>query len=388
MSRMRVLQVVPSLTTGGAQRVAMDLAEHLDHQQFEVELVSLSPATGEIFESDVKKMGVNAHYLMKRTGLDVKIFGEVYRTVSKFKPQVIHNHLHALYTLLPSSLICGTPVRIHTIHSIANQEAQGLHRLIQKIAFLKLGVVPVSISQTVWETVREVYGKIDSPIIHNGIDLEKYLLPECERITWWEQFGILENAFVFINVASFGPLKNQRLLVLAFKDVLRYFPSSVLLLVGDGELRQEISSLVNQMGISKQVIFTGIRSDVAQILNASDCFVLPSDWEGLPISVLEAMASGKPVIATDVGGLPELISPENGLLVPAGNCQQLTSAMIELCRAPDLAARMGARGRQIVEKRFHVREMARQYGELYLRILNDHPRLPSKMKTIASQPEA
>jgi glycosyltransferase involved in cell wall biosynthesis len=370
MDRVRVLQIVPQLITGGGQRVVMDLVENLDRQQFDVEMVSLSAYSGQIFEVYLRNQGVKVQYLHKRLGLDAHIFFEVNRVVRGFKPQVIHNHLHALYTLLPASLINRIPVRIHTIHSLAGQEAKGFHRLINRMAFNNLGVVPVSISRTVLKSVQDIYGEVDSPVIYNGIDSGKYSLTSNQSNKLREQLGISDDAFVFVNVARFSFLKNQRLIVNAFRDVLYYFPSAYLVMVGDGELRPVIANLAEELGISRRILFLGIRNDVAQILCASNCFVLTSNWEGLPISVLEAMAASKPVIATNVGGVPELISPfENGLLVETGNCDQLKSAMIELCRNPDRAKRMGERGKLIVNERFNVHEMAKQYGELYIKIL-------------------
>jgi glycosyltransferase involved in cell wall biosynthesis len=365
--RIRVLQILPQLVTGGGQRIAMDLAEYLDRQRFDVEVVSLSPYSGKIFEIYMNDLGSNVHYLSKRLGFDPHIFIEVQQLFTEFKPQVVHNHLHTLYAILPSSLLNRIPVRIHTIHSLANQEAKGLHRFVSRIAFNQLGYVPVSISQAVFKSVREVYGKVNSPVIYNGIDVGKYTPSKAQSKEWRNQFGIPKDSFVYVNVAHFSLLKNQRLLVLAFVVVLQKFPSSFLILVGDGELRQEISVLVEELGISNKVLFTGVRSDVANILYASDCFVLSSDWEGLPVSILEAMAASKPIIATNVGGVPELVShSENGFLAPAGDYHGLGSAMVQLRAEPSLARRMGERSRQIAEERFDVRKMAKEYGELYI----------------------
>jgi glycosyltransferase involved in cell wall biosynthesis len=351
----------------------MDLAEYLDPDRFDVEMVSLSPYSGEIFEDYLRDAGVNVHYLSKKLGFDPHIFFEVHRVICGFKPQVVHNHLHALYTLLPSSLVNKIPVRIHTIHNLAVNESHGIHRIVNHMAFHIMGVLPVSISQTIQRSVHDIYGEIDSPVIYNGVDLEKYSPLNFQPSKLREQFGIPSDAFVFLNVASFSPQKNQRLLIFAFKDVLLHFQSVFLLLVGDGELKQEMENLVTELGISNKVLFTGKRSDVAQILSACDCFVLSSDWEGLPICILEAMAARKPIIATDAGGVPELISDsENGLLVPAGNRRLFGSAMIRLYQDPFMAMRMGGRSRQIVEERFNVREMAQQYGDLYLKLLREY----------------
>jgi glycosyltransferase involved in cell wall biosynthesis len=372
MGRVRVLQIVPKLITGGGQRVAMDLVKHLDCEQFEVEVVSLYPFSNEVFESYAKDSGIIVHYLTKRPGLDPTIFLEINKIFQKFCPQVVHNHLYSLYAMLPSSYINRIPVRIQTIHTVANEESKGLYRLVSTMAFHNLGVLPVSISQSVQTSVHQVYGKISSPVIYNGIDTQLYAYSEHQRHKWREKYGIPENAFVFVNVASFSSVKNQQLLVRAFGEALKFFPSSFLVLVGDGETHQEISGLVKELDILNKVFLTGKTLDVAQILSASDCFVLSSLWEGLPISVLEAMAEGKPIISTNVGAIPELITNrENGLLVPVGDGSRFAAAMIEMCKNPLSAAEMGKRGRQTIEQRFDVRNMAEQYGDLYLRVLGE-----------------
>jgi glycosyltransferase involved in cell wall biosynthesis len=372
MSRLRVLQIVPTLVTAGGQRVAMYLAQHLDKGQFEVEMVSLCPYSGNQFELEAIEHGIKVHYLTKHLGFDADIFWEVQRLFQQFRPQIVHNHLHALYTLLPAMVFQRVPVRVHTIHSVADKEARGAHRFIQQVAFHNLGVIPVSISDVVEKTVHEIYGDITTPVIYNGVDVVNAQFPHSHSQEWRREQQIPANAFVFAHVASFGLIKNQRMLVNSFSRVSMESPNAYLLMVGDGEQRDEISALVADLGISDRVKFTGIRSDVAQILNASDCFVLSSDWEGLPLSILEAMSAGLPVISTRVGGIPELISHgQNGLLVPPGDAQQLADAMLYACQHSEAAARMGQTSRAVALERFDVREMARQYGALYLKILAD-----------------
>ncbi len=147
-----------------------------------------------------------------------------------------------------------------------------------------------------------------------------------------------------------------------------------MLLVGDGELRTKTEELVGRFGLTERVRFLGERTDIVDILNASDFFVLSSDYEGLPISVLEAMAIGKPIIATAVGGVPELITHDvNGILVSPGNRHGLATAMVALAEAPDRAREMGERGRQIVENKFDIKQMARQYSILYMKELESRP---------------
>ena len=365
--RIRVLEIVPKLISAGGQRVVLDLAQNLDSRKFQVEIVSLYPFSEEPFELCAREAGIQVHYLNKKAGFDPHVLFDMKNVFNTRKPDVVHNHLYGLYTILPSSLIYKTPVLVHTVHTLAEQEAPMIHRMIQKFAFQRLNVLPVSISRTVQQAFWELYGNIDSPLIYNGVDVRKFVLRPSARLEWRKKIKLPDKKFVFVNIASFTSPKNHHLLLEAFSIVLQNCPDSVLLLIGDGPLRQEMESYAAMLGIFETVVFAGLRSDIPDVLNASDCFVLSSDWEGLPISILEAMAAYKPVIATDVGGVSEVVShSENGLLVQAGDVRKLSSALISLYQDVDRAKIMGQRGRETVEKRFDVREMASQYDEWYI----------------------
>jgi len=211
------------------------------------------------------------------------------------------------------------------------------------------------------------------PVIFSGVDVKSFAPSPEQRVEWRTQNLINPDAPVFVHVGRFAPPKNHALLIRSFTDVVRHYPDTILLLAGEGELLPAVKELVNRQGLQEKVRFLGPRQDVADLLNASDVFVLPSDWEGVPVSALEAMATGKPIIATAVGGVPEIIeSGCNGFLVPAGNSEMLTQAMLTLCNNQTLIRRMGERSRQIAVERFDVRKMAQQYGDLYMRLLERH----------------
>lgn len=368
----RVLQVIPKLGTGGAERIVLDLAKNLDKKIFEVAILSLYPYSGEPFEKEAAVSGIRTFYLNKKKGLDANIFFQIMRLFQSYRPMVVHNHLYLLYTLLPAFIAYHTAARIHTIHSLGSKESSCMRRSLHKFAFCNMRVVPVSISQIVLSSVSNLYGSIDSPVIYNGIDTIKYSISKDQREKWRANNGISEKTITFVHVARFSPVKNHLVLIEAFSHVVHHNPETVLLLAGDGELQKEIRKVVNAKGLQNNVRFLGVRTDVVNILNASDCFLLSSDWEGLPVSILEAMAVGKPVIATAVGGVPELITNyKNGVLVSPGNSQELATAIIGFCNNLGGAKKMGEISRQIAAQRFDVREMAFHYSELYLRLLKN-----------------
>ncbi len=372
--RIRVLQIIPKLGTGGAERIVLDIAKNLDPRLFEVAIASLYPYSGEPFEKEAAAAGLRVFYLTKKRGVDINIFVHVLNLFNKFRPMVVHNHLYLLYTLLPACKLFRVPVRIHTIHNMADKEVHGIRRFLHACSFRYYGFVPVSISQIVLNSVQSVYHTNNSPVIYNGIDTKLFVPSRERRQIWRSENHISAATPIFVTVARFSRPKNHSLLIEAFYEVAKANPSAILLLVGDGELRTKTEELVGRFGLTERVRFLGERTDIVDILNASDFFVLSSDYEGLPISVLEAMAIGKPIIATAVGGVPELITHDvNGILVSPGNRHGLATAMVALAEAPDRAREMGERGRQIVENKFDIKQMARQYSILYMKELESRP---------------
>jgi glycosyltransferase involved in cell wall biosynthesis len=374
IDRIRVLLTVPQLATGGSERAAFSLLKHLDRQIFDVALLSLYPYSGLPYEREAAKSGLKVHYLSKSLGFDWRIFFEVDRFFRHWHPQVVQNHLHHLYLVVPACIRNRTPVRLHRFSTVIERElANPARRLVYAKSFRHLGVHPVAISQQVRFSGKPFFGNMDMPVIFSGVDLDFFKpAPEPHIKKWRAENHIHFNATAFVNVARFYPPKNHSLLIKAFAGVARSFPSAILILAGDGPLLSATRQLVNQLGLQEQVRFLGIREDVAELLNASDIFVLSSDWEGVPISGLEAMATGKPIISTAVGGVPEIVEHKgNGFLITPGNIEELAQAMLLFCRSHKLIQHMGHRSRQIAIERHDVRKMAQNYGKLYIRLLKE-----------------
>ena len=183
--------------------------------------------------------------------------------------------------------------------------------------------------------------------------------------------NIDDDSLVIIHVGRFSPQKNHRLLIESFSRVLSKINNVKLVIVGDGDLRPEIEGIVNRNGLNNHIKFLGVRKDIADLLSASDIFVLSSDWEGLPLTVIEAMAAGKPVVATAVGGVPELIKDNvNGFLVQPKDPDSLAQALIKMAGDREASREMGAMGRKMAREKFDIRIMAKAYENLYLDELN------------------
>jgi glycosyltransferase involved in cell wall biosynthesis len=237
-------------------------------------------------------------------------------------------------------------------------------------------VLPVSIAQEVTRTLVQEYGRAPTLEIPNAIPTERYAPDPARRAVWRSQHAVPRDALVFTCVAGLRPQKNHRLLLQAFAQAAPQLPDALLLLVGppdrlDPAYAESLKALAQELGLGQRVRFLGSRADVPDILRASDVFVLSSDYEGNPLSVLEAMAAGLPVVSTAVGGVPELVQHgATGLLVPAGDAHALAEAMAQLgCNAP-LRAAMGNAAWQTALQRFDVRVMSRAYAALYQQLLH------------------
>ncbi len=367
MKKVRVLHIVPNFSPGGAERLVVDLMEATDEGRFEVVAVSLYPESGTILEREIKAKGLKVYFLNKHLGLDLRMIPQLYRLFRSFRPDVVHTHLYVLrYTLLPT-LLCRIPVRVHTVHSVAQKEVDRIGKLVHWIAFRLGGVLPVSISQEVANTVRAVYGQdIYTPVIYNGIPTGRFV----SKNGW--NGPKKEKEVTLLHVGRFAPPKNHLLLIEVFAQALKDYPKMRLWLVGDGPLRPEVERVVEKKGLSDKVFFLGIRDDVPKLLAESDVFILPSDWEGVPLTVLEAMAAGKPVIATAVGGVPELVeNGVTGILVPPHNSKALAQGILRLAKDPDLRQRMGKAAQERALERFDIARTAREYEALYLKLLQE-----------------
>jgi glycosyltransferase involved in cell wall biosynthesis len=370
-----VVQIVHAFEMGGAEWMAAHLAVHLPADQFSRCAISLYGALHSPIEAYLEHHGVPTYYLNKRRGLDPILWVRLYRLFRALQPDIVHTHLTVGRYVYPACWAARRRRIVHTVHNIATGELSGFWRRFQGWAYRR-GVQPVSIAGEVTRTFVQEYGRAPAAEIPNAIPTELYAPDPVRRMEWRTRHEVPERALVYVCVAGLRPQKNHSLLLQAFALVAQRLPDALLLLVGGvDQLNPQHAEVVKlqaqQMGLTHRVRFLGARGDVPDILRASDVFVLSSDYEGNPLAVLEAMASGVPVVSTAVGGVPELVADGvSGLLVPAGNLEALSEAMAQLgCDASRRAA-MGKAARQTALERFDVRVMSKAYAAFYQRLLN------------------
>jgi glycosyltransferase involved in cell wall biosynthesis len=370
-----VLQVIPAFTVGGAEWMAAYLAAHLPADQFRRGVVSLHGARGSPIEEYLAHHSVPVYYINKRRGFDPTTWLRLYRLLRTLQPAIVHTHQTVGRYVYPACWAARQKIIVHTVHNIATGEIHSrFWRRFQGWAYRR-GVLPVSIAQEVTRTFVQEYGRAPTLEIPNAIPTERYAPDPARRAVWRSQHAVPRDALVFTCVAGLRPLKNHRLLLQAFAQAAPQLPDALLLLVGppdrlDPAYAESLKALAQELGLGQRVRFLGSRADVPDILRASDVFVLSSDYEGNPLSVLEAMAAGLPVISTAVGGVPELVQHgTTGLLVPAGDACSLAEAIAQLGCDPARRAAMGNTARQTARERFDVRVMSLAYATLYQQLL-------------------
>jgi glycosyltransferase involved in cell wall biosynthesis len=362
-----LFQILPSLMVGGAQQVVLNLLMHLDRKRYAPVVVCLRKPTGTHYETMLQQAGIPLYFLGKGNGISMRVYRQLLDLFKQYRPVIVHTHSKSLKYVYPLMFWYYAPVRVHTIHSVASHEAGGwISKATGLLAFRYhiRSVVPVAVSSTVLQSIRKYYG-CHAVLIPNGVPTDIYT-PNLERGLHWRMLhGIDPNAIVITMVARLDPLKDQDLLVSAFSKIQATVPLC-LLLVGAGNREAIIRRQIEALGLSERVRLLGQRTDVPDILNASDIFVLCSRMEGNPMAIQEAMASGLPVIATAVGGVPDLIDDGvNGLLVPPNDETALMHALQNLVNQADLRRQIGLAARQYAVSHLDVRYMVRQYEVLY-----------------------
>lgn len=354
----KVMLIIPTLGCGGAEKFVLDLAAHLDKDKYLVTVVSLysSDYAAENRKAQIAKDGIDVVYLNKKRGLDFKCFIKMKKLIADIKPDVIHTNLSADLYLISAGAGIKNVCYIHTLHTVAKNELPLLHLSVEKHKYRKKQIIPVAISPYIRESVSSCYGldEKEIPMVYNGVDTHRFNVNDR---------SYKGNDIVFVSVARFSPVKNHELMIEAFQKAMKQYPEIRLVLVGDGELLSDIKNKVNQKGLTDYVSFTGNISNVEDYLKSSDVFLISSDYEGMPLSALEAMAAGLPIVTTAAGGVIDIIDG-NGITVPVKDSNALADAMLTVARSRELRKRFSERSRELSAK-YDISAMAREYEKLY-----------------------
>lgn len=357
---------------GGLENGVVNLINHMPPGAYRHMVVALTEVTD--FKRRLKRPDVECVALHKAPGHGARLYPSLWRLLRARRPAIVHTRNLAALEMQVAAWAAGVPVRIHGEHGRDIDDLDGTSRRHQRLRRLYSPFVHryVALSQDLERYLSGPVGITPRRIaqIYNGVDAEKFApaaaaglraLPGCPFAGpgWWVG-----------TVGRMAAVKNQTLLARAFLLARAADPGFAaqarLVMVGDGPLRAQAQAILDSGGAGEAAWLPGERSDVADVMRALDCFVLPSLAEGISNTILEAMACGLPVVATAVGGNVELVDAgRNGLTVPNDDPEAMAQSLLHLWRNAEARQRMGRAGRADVEQRFSMQAMVTAYRRLY-----------------------
>ncbi len=360
----RVMHIVYSLQPGGMEFGVVKLVNGLDRRRIGSSICSTRP--GEL--KALVAAGIPVFELQRRDGNDLRLLWQLYRLFRRERPDVVHTHgWGTLFEGLTAARLAHVPVVVHGEHGTL--QLHGHRRWLQRGGWSWANQV-LSVSSRLSERMA---GETGFPLqsiqtIRNGVDLMRF--GRTGRAAARVTLGLGDDDVVIGTVGRLVPVKDHVSLVEAVAHLRPEGIEPTLVIAGDGPLRQEIVQRAAAWGVGRQVRLLGHRPDVETVLAALDVFVLSSISEGLPNTVLEAMATGLPVVATRVGGTDEVVEDGvTGVLVPPRSPEALGGAIARIIRDGALRGAMGAAARRRVETEFALADTVRRYEALYVRLV-------------------
>jgi sugar transferase (PEP-CTERM/EpsH1 system associated) len=364
-----VVHLIHALDVGGLETLLVDCINSMPAERYRHAVVCLTGYTA--FADKITRPGVELHALGKPPGLGLSTHLKFFALMRRLRPAIVHTYNLSALEYAFTAALAGVPVRVHAEHGRDASDPEGTN---PKHNFLRRRVAPfvdrfVPVSEDLNRWLGQVVGipAAKTLFIKNGVDTDKFALPAdgAPAASPWAA-----GDFVIGTVARVQDIKNHRALVEAFARLREMMPAQrdrlKLSIVGDGPLLPALRAQVAAAGLEDAVWLPGARTDIPAVLHSFSLFALPSLAEGTPVSLLEAMASGLPVVASRVGGIPEVVTQgEHGALVPADDVEALAAALARYCADPVLAHSHGAAGRARIEQRFSMRAMLTAYTGLY-----------------------
>ncbi len=377
--RHRIAHVITRLDLGGAQQNTLFCAAHHDRSRFDVALIA---GAGGILDADARRIpDADVHIVPwlrhpVRPVSDLRALLRLRRLFRSCRIDLVHTHSSKAGILgRLAARLAGVPVAVHTVHgwSFNATQAAPVREVYVQLERIAARSTQRLIVVAAGDRAKGLAHGIGRPeqyvVVRSGIDVSEFERPSVPRNEARTRLGFAPEQVVVGTVACLKPQKAPLDFLRAAALAHARDPRLRFLVAGDGELRPAMESLVRDLGLSDVVRLLGWRRDVPDLLHAMDVFLLTSRFEGLPRSVLQAMAAGIPVVATAVDGTPEIVHDgETGLLVPPGRPDLAAQRVLELVADPALRARCVSGARAVLTREFDIRQMVRNLDRLYLEL--------------------
>ncbi len=383
MKKIKVIHPITRLILGGAQQNTMETCEYLNSNRFTPCIIS-GPDTGPEGEiiSEVRKRGIPLTIIQELVRepnpvKDVLAIKKMVRFFKEEKPHIVHTHSSKAGIIGRwAAKIARVPVILHTVHGWGHHGYQKI--LKRKIfVFLERNTEKITDRLIVVSDLNAKKGLSDKigngekyTTIHSSINLDDYSNNSCDTLSLKKELGLRSDSPVVGTVGRFSPQKNPCDFVKVAAAVKKEVPEAQFVFVGDGPLRSETESLISRFNLSKDVFMPGLRTDIPDLLNCMDLFILTSLWEGLPRVIPQAMAAGLPVVANAVDGVCEVIKDgENGFLIPPENILLMAERVVKLLLNSSMRNKIGRQGKQTAQEEFSLRDMIDRIEQLYEELL-------------------
>jgi glycosyltransferase involved in cell wall biosynthesis len=362
--RTKILYIIPKLVNAGAEKHLVNLVKNLDKGKFEA-LICCVKELGILGET-IKYSGVNVICLNRKSIYDLRIIIDIFKLIKKNRFDIVHSYLFGFDYLacLPAKLL-RVPLVISSRRELASWKKLHHHFLGNLGNLFTDKVIANSEAAKNFALKNEILRPEKITTIYNGINLNEFLpFPKNKQVL--SELGFVDGDIIVGMVTKFAEVKDVLTALKAMAQVRKPYPNTKYLLVGDGSLRKDMEAKARDLKLNGNIKFVGARPDIPQILSIIDIFILTSLSESLPNSVLEAMACEKPVVCTEVGGIPEVVlNAENGILARPKDYQDIAKAVINLIEKESLRNRMGVLGRKTVKERFSLERMVKEYDAFY-----------------------
>ncbi len=377
-SRARIVLLIDSLGMGGAERLLTIYLQHFDTAHFEPRVCVLQIRQNNPLSAEIQRLGIPVDLVPVRHLRDPLGVPHLVRYLRHQNVDLLHTQLEFSDTLGSiAAKIVGIPT-VSTLHTFDDPPKGSRTYLRLKLRWWVLNHFcdrVIAVSEGIRQHHIRVGGLAPEKVvtIHNGIDLSRFTSPTSTDCQAGRQaLGIPPGAPLLTTIAVLRLAKGLQYMIEALPAILEAVPETRYLVVGSGDHENTLKELAESTGVAERVIFAGTRHDVPNLLALSDVFVLPTLGEALPTVLAEAMAAQKPIVASSVGGVPEMVEPgRNGLLVPPADPASLADACLQLLQNTDRARAMGRAGGEIVKQCFNVRQQGQHLAELYQELLTN-----------------
>lgn len=352
---------MPEFGLAGAEVMCENLTNELIKSGNEVIVVSLydfkSPITERFERKGIKLINTN-----KRTGLDLSIINKLRNIFKTQKPDVIHTHRYVLQYVIPATLGLGIKRIIHTVHNIAEKENTKPARILNKIFFHHFGVIPVALSDLIKQSIENEYNLNSAriPIIFNGIPLNQCLKKNDYKTS--------TNIHI-LHIGRYSEQKNHIEMLKAIVSLHKKKKNIILHLVGEGPLKISVLNFVKNNSAEDYIIEHGTTDNPYPFFNKADIFLLPSKYEGMPMTLIEAMGSALPIVASRVGGIPDIIRDSQEGLLCSPVASDIEKCLITLIKNEKLRRDL-ALNAYLKANTLSSTKMSEEYQRLYIGELN------------------